>query len=205
MADTGVAYSSIGSNMAFELITMGFTKYVLYDDDVVEPRNLASQKAYRHRDLYMSKVEALAAVLIEHGATEVLVRNRRLIETDVIDTALVIGGVDSMKSRHIIWEVIKNSPDVELYLDGRLDGLVAQVFAVEALDSDWYEKQWLFSDDAAAKGGDCTMRTIVFPATIMSAIMCRHVSNWYLGLPICRFTMADMANLELVKVGDIEE
>lgn len=49
---TIIGCGGIGSNVAFELITMGFKSFVLYDDDIVEPRNLASQKAFRHRDLY---------------------------------------------------------------------------------------------------------------------------------------------------------
>ena len=79
---TVIGCGGIGSNVAFELITMGFKRFVLYDDDIVEPRNLASQKAFRHRDLYRPKVEALAEVLIEYGAVEVLVRQR--LFTDMV-------------------------------------------------------------------------------------------------------------------------
>ena len=57
---TIIGCGGIGSNVAFELITMGFRRFVLYDDDKVEPRNLASQKAYRHDDLYKLKAEERA-------------------------------------------------------------------------------------------------------------------------------------------------
>lgn len=202
---TIIGCGGIGSNVAFELITMGFKRFVLYDDDVVEVRNLASQKAYRRRDLYQPKVTALAEVLFEYGAEEVLVRQRRFTADDEITGSIVIGAVDSMASRHAIWQAVSASPEVELYLDGRLDSEVAQVCAVDPLDADWYEKRWLFSDEEASQTGNCTMRVIVFPATLMAGIMCRHLSRWYQGEPITRFVQVDCANLELLKLGDIEE
>lgn len=201
---TVIGCGGIGCNVSFEFITMGIKRFVLYDDDSVEPRNLASQKAFRHSDLYRSKAEALADILFEYGATEVLVRKRRFTADDIIEDAIVIGAVDSMASRRIIWEAISNSPDVELYLDGRLDAEVAQIFAVDTLDADWYTDRWLFSDEETVKGGTCTMRTIVYPATGLAATMCRHLSLWYQGLPICRFTQIDMTNMEILKSGDIE-
>ncbi len=201
---TIIGCGGIGSNVAFELITMGFRRFVLYDDDQVEPRNLASQKAYRHSDLYRPKVEALAQVLLEHGASEVLTRHRLFTADDTIDDRIVIGGVDSMKSRHIIWEAVSNSPSVELYLDGRLSGEVAQIFAVEPFDADWYTEGWLFSDEKATKDGDCTMRMVVYPATMLAATMCRHLSLWYTGAAICRFVEHDLANMMVTKLGDIE-
>lgn len=202
---TVIGCGGIGSNAAFELITMGFKRFVLYDDDTVEPRNLASQKAFRHRDLYRPKVEALAEVLIEYGATEVLVHQRLFTSEDTIAGAIVIGAVDSMKSRQLIWEAVSNSPDVELYLDGRLGGQLAQIFAVEPLDGDWYEDDWLFGDGEATTGITCTMRAIVYPATVMSGIMCRHLSRWSRGLPVCRFTQWDGETGEVTMFGDIEE
>ncbi|MGB4762449.1 MAG: ThiF family adenylyltransferase [Candidatus Saccharimonas sp.] len=204
-AVTLIGCGGIGSNVAFELIGMGVKRFELYDDDKVEPRNLASQKAFRHRDLYGGKPEKLAEVLFEYGAEEVVVHNRYLTEDDIIENSLVIGGVDSMKSRQIILKVVENSPNVELYLDGRLDKLVAQILAVETLDLDWYRDEWMYSDEEASTTVDCTMRAIVFPATFLAATMCRHVSNWYLGLPICRFIQVDTANMEILKIGDIEE
>lgn len=202
---TIIGCGGIGSNVAFELITMGFKRFVLYDDDVVEQRNLASQKAYRHSDLYKKKAEALAEVLFEYGATEVTVRPRLFTAEDTIDGAIVIGAVDSMASRKIIWAAVENSPDVELYIDGRLESEIAQIFAVEPLDAEWYTESWLFSDEEASNVGNCTMRAIVYPATVMASVMCRHLGLWYRGEPICRFVQADMVNLEFIKSGNVEE
>lgn len=203
-AVTIIGCGGIGSNVAYELVTMGFARYVLYDDDVVEDRNLASQKAYRRRDLYRPKVEALAEILIEYGATEVLVRQRRFTATDEITGEVVIGAVDSMASRQAIWQAVELS-DAQIYLDGRLDGEVAQICAVEPLDADWYTEQWLFSDGEANKGGNCTMRAVVYPATSMAATMCRHLGNWQRAEPICRFWQYDAAQLDVTLLGNIEE
>lgn len=205
MPVTIIGCGGIGSNVAFELITMGFRRFVLYDDDKVEPRNLASQKAYRYQDLYQPKAKALAEILFTYGATEVLVRSRRFTAEDTIETPVVIGAVDSMASRQMIWDAITNSPDVELYLDGRLEGEIAQIFAVEPLDADWYTDHWMFSDAEASKDGACTMRTIVYPATMMASTMCRHLSRWSRNLPICRFVQFDMTTLDILKSDDPEE
>jgi hypothetical protein len=149
-------------------------------------------------------VDALAEVLLEYGATEVVAFNRRFTADDTFDSPIVIGAVDSMASRALIWEAVTGSPEVELYLDGRLDGQVAQVFAVDPLDPDWYTDSWMFSDEEASQAGDCTMRMIVFPATAMAGVMCRHLSLWYQGDAIVQFIQIDMVNLELLKIGDIE-
>jgi molybdopterin/thiamine biosynthesis adenylyltransferase len=201
---TIIGCGGIGSNVAFEMVTLGFGDYVLYDNDVVEERNLASQKAYRRRDLYRPKVEALAEILIEYGARQVLIRKRLFTADDEITGDVVIGAVDSMRSRQAIWQAVELS-DAQIYLDGRLDGEVAQICAVEPLDADWYTSQWLFDDEAATKGGNCTMRVVVYPATEMAAIMCRHLGNWHRGEPICRFWQSDCANLEVTLIGNIEE
>lgn len=201
---TIIGCGGIGSNVAFELVTMGFTRFVLYDDDVVEPRNLASQKAYRRRDLFRPKAEALAEILIEYGAEEVLVRQRYFTADDEIDGSVVIGAVDSMKSRQAIWQAVETS-DAEIYLDGRLDGEVAQICAVVPYDGDWYSQQWLFGDELATKGGTCTMRMVVYPATVMAAVMCRHLGNWQRGEAIRQFTQVDMANLDITLMGEGEE
>ena len=164
-----------------------------------------SQKAYRHSDLFRPKVEALADVLFEYGAEKVLLRQRRFTADDVIEGSIIIGAVDSMSSRRAIWAAVQASPEVELYLDGRLDSEVAQICAVDPLDANWYESRWLFSDEEASQTGNCTMRVIVYPATVMAGVMCRHLSRWYQGEPITQFVQFDCTNLELMKLGDIEE
>lgn len=201
---TIVGCGGIGSNVAFELITMGFKRFELYDDDIVEPRNLASQKAYRPSDLYRPKAEALAEVLIQYGATEVITHKRRLTAEDAFNGALVIGAVDSMTSRQLIWEAVSASPDVELYLDGRLHRQIAQVLAVEPLDPEWYTDGWLFSNEEAAQDGECTMRMIVFPATALASTMCRNLGLWYQGEAIEQFIQIDMVNMDILIIGGIE-
>ncbi|QQR52428.1 ThiF family adenylyltransferase [bacterium] len=201
---TIIGAGGIGCNVAFELLTMGVKDITLYDHDDVEPHNLASQKAYRLVDLGKPKVRALARLLLEYGADTVTVYQRRFTGDDVITTPLVIGAVDSMASRQLIWDAITNSPNVQFYLDGRLNKQTAQICAVEPFDPDWYTKTWLFPDEMAPTDATCTMRTVVFPATAMAAIMCRHISRWFLGQPVVQFAQFDLDEFALTVYGDIE-
>jgi hypothetical protein len=197
---TVIGCGGIGASLLPTLVTMGVKKIVLFDDDLVEPRNIASQLLYRPSDLYKSKVDVCADYLREYGATDVEAHKRFYSTDDTPQPGVVIGAVDSMKARQEIWGTIDGNPDVQLYLDGRIGGESLALYAVDPLEGDWYGERHLYNDDKAMPL-PCTERAIVYPATILGGLMCRHLAHFHSGeqpAKIVNFTTSDLFFQEVV-------
>lgn len=177
---TIIGCGGIGSSTIPTLASMGIKKFVLYDDDVVEPRNVASQLIYRPRDIGRFKADVCKEYIEEYNSiADVEVRKRKFTANDEIDTSVVISAVDSMTARKEIWQAVKeNKYTVQLLLDGRIGGQHSSLFAVDPLQSDWYEKNWLFSNEEASPL-PCSRRAIIYPPVSLGAIMCRHLAHWH--------------------------
>lgn len=175
-----IGLGGIGASLLPTLVTMGVKKYVLFDPDYVEPRNIASQVVYKPADLYRSKAEVCQEYILAYRPeAEVEIHQRLFTADDAITGSVVIGGVDTMSARKDIWSAVALS-DCQLYLDGRIGGEHMSLFAVDPLDGDWYENDWLFSDEEASPL-PCTERAIVFPAVALGAFMCSHLAKWHKG------------------------
>lgn len=176
---TVIGCGGIGATALPVLVTMGFTRYILWDDDVVEPRNVASQLLYKPSDLYRPKVEVAKEYLLAYGATHVDVVQRKFTANDTPE-GVVVSGVDSMTARREIWPAIKASIS-PLYLDGRIGSEHMTLLTVEPFDAEWYEQRWLFEDSQAAEL-PCTQRAIIYPAVALGSWMASHIGMWSRGI-----------------------
>jgi hypothetical protein len=176
---TIIGCGGIGASALPTLVTMGFRRYVLWDDDVVEPRNVASQLLFKPSDLYRPKVEVAREYLLAYGATQVDIVRRKFTADDEPE-GIVISGVDSMAARKEIWPAI-NASLSPLYLDGRIGSEHMSLLTVEPFDADWYEKRWLF-DDAQGSTLLCAQRAIVYPAVALGGWMASHLAMWSRGI-----------------------
>jgi hypothetical protein len=196
---TLIGCGGIGASLLPTLVTMGIKKITLYDPDYVEQRNLASQLLYRPADLYKPKVEVCRDYILSYcPEAEVEINERLFTEQDTPDSAVVIGAVDSMLARKVIWQTVSGS-DVQLYLDGRIGGEHMQLFAVDPLDGDWYEEGWLF-DDEQGYTPPCSSRAIVYPAVVLGALMCRHLAYWHKGEVLPHWTDFSASGLQFMTV-----
>lgn len=180
---TVIGCGGIGASVLPTLVTMGIRRFVLWDPDQVEPRNVASQLLFRPRDLYRPKVEVAREYLLDYGATEVEIHQELLREDSPLE-GVVIGGVDSMAARRVIWTAVQNNlAAVQMYFDGRIGGEHLSLFAVEPFDGDWYERRWLF-DDAQAAELPCTERAIAYPAVALGCALASHFARLSKGQPL---------------------
>jgi hypothetical protein len=197
---TIIGCGGIGASLIPTLVTMGVKHIELFDPDFVESRNIASQVLYRPADLYRPKVEVCREYILDYCPDAGVTAHRRFFtEADVLDSAVVIGAVDSMAARTTIWRAIEGNSDIQLYLDGRIGGEHMTLFAVDPLDGDWYPKRWLFSDEQAAQL-ECTRRAIVYPAVVLGAIMCRHLAYWHRGEALPQVTDFSLSSLFLQRI-----
>ncbi len=197
---TVIGCGGIGATALPILVTLGFKRFVLWEDDVVEPRNIASQLLYRPEDLYKSKAEVTRDFLLAYGAEEVEIKGRFLTADDDVE-GVVIGAVDSMAARKLIWESVKRSQP-EFYLDGRIGGEHLTLFSVEPFDGEWYEKKWLF-DDSEAAPLPCAERAVVYPSAMLGSFMASQLGKWSRGVSMPKRLEFNFTSLDFIKVGTI--
>ena len=185
---------------------MGFTRFILWDPDVIEDRNVTTNLIFRPQDLYEVKVERVKQYLLDNGATEVEIRQEAFTGQEPL-SGLVISGVDTMSARKKIWQHVVDG-DVFLYMDGRIGGEHATLLVVEPFNPiqvEWYEKYWLFDDEQAATL-PCTARTVVYPAVALGTFMAAYLARWSRGVTPPAQTDINFADPEIffqtIFVGD---
>lgn len=105
-----IGCGAVGSWVAITAVRMGFTNFILYDDDTICDYNIANQ-AYCASDVGLAKVEALKLRLCEiNNSVNVTVNNRRFVPDDgFMIEGLVVMGVDSMEARKMIFAAVQDS------------------------------------------------------------------------------------------------
>lgn len=197
---TCIGAGGIGASVLPILANMGLDNFRIIDPDYVNDRNTASQFAYQPSDLGGSKADLCAEYLRGCGAEQV-VAERRLVEPGEVFEGIVIGAVDSMASRRVIWGAVTDSKsDVDLYIDGRIGGLMGQMFTVEPFDGEWYEKSWLFGDDKAAPL-KCGERAIVTSAIQLGVLITEQVRKFYRADEMNAIVQFDLKNFVFEEIG----
>ena len=175
---TIIGLGGIGGTLIPLISTLGFRKYVLWEDDVVKPHNMATTTTFLPEHLLQPKAEVCRDRLYAGGATDVKIIPRKFTANDDVE-GIVISAVDNMTARQEIWQAVKRS-NVQFYLDGRIGGLQFSLFGVEPFDGEWYEQRWLF-DDSQAAPLPCATRAIAFTAEALSAYIGAFLVNWHRG------------------------
>ena len=188
---TVIGAGAVGSFTTLTLAKMGFTNLTVYDDDVVDSHNLPNQM-YRLEDLDRLKVAALADLVRSFEGIEIRPMSNRFDGGRL--TGLVVGAVDSMASRQVIWSAVRFDPAVSLFIDARMGGLVSIVRPVRptnAGDVRRYEAS-LHGDDEAIQEA-CTARAILFTVLALASTIARLVRAEVVGLELPREVVQDHA------------
>ena len=180
-AVTVIGVGGIGSAATECLAKMGVPKLTIYDDDVVDSHNCANQ-GYFLPEIGYKKVEALGSRLEAGTGCSVTQRFERVNESTVFDTKIVVGAVDSMKSRYAIWDALKSNMDVRYYIDGRMGARAGYVYFVDLLNDESVEnyEASLFPDSEAAQD-PCTERATIFCGWSLGSLIASAVSKTVIG------------------------
>ena len=202
---TVIGCGGIGASTLLTLATLGIPHFDLWDPDIVEPRNVASQLMFRPCDVTRPKVVVAQETLLSYGVPEVTIHEGEFHADEHADEldGIVISGVDTMAVRKDIWQAIAWNPSVALYLDGRIGGEHWQLNSVDPNgldDIEWYEQFQLF-DDADAAPLPCAERAVVYPAVMLGAAMVANITRFQRGLPLEQMLMGDMKTMTLAKMG----
>jgi len=160
-----IGAGGIGSWTTLLLAKMGCSNIKVYDDDVVQEHNIASQ-FFKESQLGMKKIEALHDNVLEQTGIEI-VPAPQSIEPQ-IEKGLIIIAVDSMEVRHQLNELFK---DKDCYIiDGRMGGLQLEIYCQPANE---------YSSTLVAVGqaspDPCTARSICFNCAVIGGLIVNYV------------------------------
>jgi len=193
---TIIGAGGIGSPTTLAISKMGVEKITIYDDDVVEKHNLPNQM-YRISDIDKSKVEATRDICSDFSGLTINVCKEKFENQTV--NGIVISGVDTMKSREIIWKRMKYNPMVNLYIDARMGAEVCKIHSINPCDPDdikWYEKT-LFPDEKASEEV-CTARSVIYNTFTIAGLIASQVKKFARAQPFAREIIFDLRTLTLI-------
>ena len=194
---TVIGAGAVGSFTTLTLAKMGLSNLTVHDDDRVDTHNLPSQ-FFRLEDLGRLKVEALRDLVRSFEGTEIAAHPTRFDGGPL--RGIVVGAVDSMASRRIIWESVRFNARVPLLVDCRMGGLVSivrPVYQSDASSAGRYETT--LHSDAQSLQEPCSARSILFTVLAIASTVARLVRMHLVGEELPREVVQDHAlGLQLV-------
>ena len=192
-----VGTGSVGSFTALALAKMGAKISRIYDDDKIESHNIPNQ-FFRLNDVGKKKTTAMKQLLKDFAETDVKTDGRVTLST-LFSEEIIISAVDSMDSRKIIWEQVKESKP-EYYIDSRMGGKVFSVFTVDMNKPEEIEKyEESLVDDSETSPIPCTERTIIFNVLGLASFVCNQISKICNGDKLVNEIHFDYENYVVVK------
>jgi len=170
-----IGCGSIGSSAALYLGKMGVGQLSLYDPDSIEEHNWSNQLFFRNQ-IGQPKVDALRQNLAQFSESKVITI------CDAYDgrtsDPLLISGVDSMKSRKEIWKVVRDKPNIGLYIDARMGLEVLTIYALNpCIKADRVAYTATLTSDEAAHSDPCTARSIAYTPAVSAGIIASYVKK----------------------------
>ena len=207
-----IGCGGIGSPTAIILAKMGFKRFVLMDDDTVEPHNLPNQ-FFTTDAVGMLKVEALAIQMLQFNPeVEIETLPERFTDSfrwpQPAPREVVIVATDTLKSRACVWDRCRNKPHIELYLDARMAAEQFEVHVVrpsDPSDKRQYEST-LFQGKTpdTGRGGRELRKPVDLPCTARAIAYNTFVLGGLVAHEVKKFVMNELtAGLELR--GDLRE
>ena len=194
LAVTIIGCGAVGSFTCLTLAKMGVSNICVYDADTVEEHNLSNQW-FRPADVGRNKAEALAEIIHEFAEVSLTVHPEHYVRQPL--RGIVIGAVDSMDTRLLIWrEVKKMVPD--LYLDARMGAEVGKIHVVQPGDPSsrrHYEADLYPSSEALH--ARCTAKATMFCAAGLGALVGALVAGHVMGRQVSS-VVVDWRNLVLM-------
>lgn len=175
-----IGVGAIGSHVALTAAKMGFTNFVIFDDDKIEEYNLPNQ-AYDSSMVGLYKVDALQEVLTRFNPLITVTKYPRRFTADDAQmlSGYVISAVDSMIGRRMLLDAIELNPDVLLFLEARLGFDHGMINTLLPLDMKAIKSfRAGLKPDSEVPDGPCNQRICSTLVTIIAGAlthrMCEH-------------------------------
>lgn len=180
---TVVGVGAIGRQVAIQLAAMGVGHLKLIDFDKVEESNIASQ-GYMENDLGKDKVEAVADLCKKISSTiKIDIFTKEFNHESTPVSPIVFCCVDRITTRGAIWNSIRDNPDLNLWIDGRMSAETFRVLSVDSMLNHGYYDKTLFTAEEAFTGS-CTAKSTIYCASICAGMMVSSFAKWLRGMPV---------------------
>ena len=167
---TLVGAGGIGAVTAVTLAKMGIGKLTVYDDDVVDKVNIATQ-FHKISDIGKVKAWAVCDAVSAYADTFCSGYGIRIDKNWIFDDKdIYISTVDSIASRQEIWQALLDSNMYDqwhsFYVDARMGAEVFEMFVVRMGEHEWYEHHLMSSSDNDFPDLPCTSKATIYTANI---------------------------------------
>lgn len=197
-----VGWGGIGSAVGLFLAKMGVKHWTIYEFDEVEHHNLSNQ-LFPNDSIHKRKIDVAVEEIRRYSPSpsevEIDARGVKFERgSDFNGSDAVISCLDNMEARRVVWDAVK-AEFPSLYIDTRMGGEVAKVYALNPLDGAavrYYETQ-LTQGDHEVK---CTAQAIAYNVGLISAIVGSIIRRFATEIQYPRLVIADALNLEFIKL-----
>lgn len=176
---TVIGAGSVGSQLVAMLAKIGCAEIAVWDGDDVESHNIP-MSAYRLADLGKPKVAALQALVEEQSGVRITAVPK-MYEGESL-TGTVVACVDSMEARMLLWDRIRDNPNVDVFVDTRIAEEFVAVYAVAPCDRDSCERYGkLLYPSSEAVRPTCGRHGIVYVTSVAASAACACLTNAWSG------------------------
>lgn len=195
---TVIGVGAIGRQVALQLAAIGVPWLQLFDFDIVEISNLASQ-GYMESDLDKPKVDATAELCQQINCHIEINSLPQRFRKSVKIGNMIFCCVDSINTRKLIWEAVKDK--AHFFVDGRMSAEVLRVItACDGTSREYYPTTLFAAEDAFA--GPCTAKTTIYCANIAAGLMVAQFTKYLRLLPVDPDIQVNLLASEM-NVGDV--
>lgn len=177
---TVIGVGAIGRQVALQLAAIGIPELQLVDFDRIEESNIASQ-GYFEEDLNQFKVDATANLCWEINKKLQIAPHTERFRRSIKTGNVVFACVDSIATRQLIWEAVKNR--TSCFVDGRMSAEVLRVITACDTKSREYYPTTLFAPEQAFSGS-CTAKTTIYCANIAAGFMVAQFTKYLRNMPV---------------------
>ncbi len=187
-----VGLGNIGSQTCIALSRLGLKDFYIYDHDIVEEHNLASQ-AYYLKQLSREKASSLKKTMKEINKNiRVAAFSEKFTGENCLSNILIIA-VDSMKERKKICKRLKKSKyKPKLIVDGRMGGPQLEIYTCQSLE-EWEDT--LFDNPSK---DSCGARYICYISMIIGSLIANQIKRLIKGENYKKSILFNIDSLQLI-------
>ena len=195
-----VGCGAIGSSVATQLARLGGNKFWLYDFDKVGIENVGVSQ-YIDEDIGKSKVNALYTHIKKiECSIEVKPTNSKFESYSGTKDGILILGLDSMKARMDIVELLAQCPDKpNIVIDGRMGAEHYQQYIYKNITLAQYKKNWYSDEDSDSE--PCTRKATSYCSNMSGSFISNSIKNIVMKQPYFKQIMFNFSTLILDKKG----
>lgn len=166
-----IGAGGIGALTSMTLGKMGVHGLSIFDDDIVDEVNIATQ-FHCVSDIGFNKVDAAGRNTRQFSDLTAKTFNVRVTDTYILPVVdIYISAVDTVASRQEIWKSVKNVSHLAegkrtWYLDARMGAEVFEMFVVNLNDQVWYDTGISNASDDDIPDLPCTSKATIYTACI---------------------------------------